>query len=171
MLGSSACYVIVFLQLALEFLEIGILGDFFRQVGCQLALDVFPDLLLIVSLRDQGVAGVGCVEVFFFHQGKGQSDELVCGGGSGLSWGVLVVAVFSLVVSGILRAMGIEGERDLVEGGSQELFPLMRGGEMVCVHLSGLGFLGSCSSQGADLLGVCEAVDVAHFRGKVGRLD
>ena len=112
-------------------MEIGFFRDFVRQVGCQLALDVFPNLLLVFSLGDQGVAGVGVVELFFFHQGKGQSDKLVCRGRSGFSWRVLIVEVFFSVVSGEWGAMSIEGERDLVEGGSQGHFSLMRGGEMV----------------------------------------
>ena len=133
------------LHLVLEFVEFGLLGDLLRQVRFQLAPDVFPSLLLELLLREQWVLGLGVVEEFFFHQGEGQSDKLVCGGGSGFSWCVLIVEVFFPVVPGIFWAMGIEGEGDLVEGHSQERFPLMRGGEMVCVPLSGLGFFGSSS--------------------------
>ena len=131
MLGRFVGYVIVFLQLALQFVEIGIFRDFLWQVRCQLVLDFFPDLLLVLLLRDKRVSGVGCVELFIFHQGEGQSDELVCCGGSGFCWRVLIVEVFFPVVLGIFRAMGIEGEGDLVEGHSQKFFPLMRGGKMV----------------------------------------
>ncbi len=47
-------------------MEIGLWGDFFRQVGFQLALDVFPDLLLVLLFREKWVEGVGFVELFFF---------------------------------------------------------------------------------------------------------
>ena len=42
---------------------------------------------------------------------------------------------------------------------------------MVCIPLAGLGFSRSGSCQRTDLLGVGEALDVAHFRGKVGGID
>lgn len=71
MFGRSVGYVIVFLQLALSFLELGLFRDFVRQVRFQLALEVFPDLLLVLSLRAKRIEGVGGVEVCFFPQGKG----------------------------------------------------------------------------------------------------
>ena len=72
--------------------------------------------------------GVGVIELFIFHQCEGQSDELVGRGGSGFAGGVLIVEALFLVVLGEGWAMGIEGERDLVECHPQQIFAFMGSG-------------------------------------------
>ena len=117
-------------------MEIGFFRDLVRQVGCQLAQNVFPNLLLVFPLGDKWVVGVRFVALFFFHQGKGQSDELVCCGCSSLSWCVFVLEMLPGVVTVILRTMRIQRQSYLVHCHSQGILPFVRSSQIGFVYFS-----------------------------------